>query len=310
MSKRRQRSKLVDEPIEFGATRGDAAVDLSSVPFSSYRDIAGPAVLRQGVAVRYSSQADRLAVIPLGGRVLLGPDGLVDEETPYLFEPRDGPLQFGILGVDPPRDLDVVARPDGTGRVTVFEHPASRPLPSAPPVGGLRWSVPILEAVQAAAADGELSGFVVAGLVARFGEAPMSELLAGRDPVAAWLDRFTEDIDDAQASRAASLASALAIQWAVDWRRLDETMDPDDPRWLAELHGALALRDELASIVRVLRALDRAGAVDAILARADSEAAPWLASLPFSPPLEDPHLEEVARREGPFWASASWLSEP
>ena len=204
----------------------------------------------------------------------------------------------------------MLATPAGTGRVVIYEHPARRLLPAAPPVDELLWSPELQEAVEDAVAGGELAGFVVAGLVARFSEASVVELLAGRNPVAAWLERFVALVDAEQATGAASLASMLGIQWSVALRRLDETMDPEDPRWLTELEAALRLRDELASVVRILRRLNRAEAVEAIVVQADREASAWLEALPFALWLQDPYLVEVARREDPFWASRRWLAEP
>ena len=137
----------------------------------------------------------------------------------------------------------------------------------------------------------------------------VQELHAGRDPVRAWIDDLVMGVNADTIPVIARLSETMAVQWDQACRRLGDTIAPDSDPWLADLRETLRLRDDLASVSRVLRRLDAGGALDVILAQADAEAASWIRALPFRPPLEDEHLAEVARLEDPFWARRAWLHE-
>lgn len=312
MSSRPRRTLLFEEPITFGASLADAApgADPTLLPLSSYQEVTPPRVIRCGLALRASPGRRRFCVVPLGGRVLSGPAGLFDEEHPFFFEPSEEPTRIGVLGTEPPLEVDILAPASGERRILVWTRTELAPIPLPELPEEIDLAEPLARAAGRAGDAGGLGGLVVAGLVLRFASPSLLDVIQGTKPIEGWMEDYVDSLDEDQAEAASGLACTMAMQWARSWRRLDETMAPEDPAWLAELWETLRLRDDLASATRVLRRLDQRGGPDTILAQADAEAATWLRGLPFVLHLDDPHLAEVARREDPFWARRAWLPEP
>lgn len=312
MSDHPNRTQLFDEPIAFASSSADALVDVHAGDddLARYLDITPGPVIQQGLALRASPSKKRFAVVPLGGRLIFWGGRAYSETDPLYFDPGPDPLILGVVGSDSCIEVELHRTPTGLERLIgwLLRPPPTLPPPARPET--IKLPAAITMAAEAAIEAGGLGSLIATGLVMRFGAPPLEELLKGLDPTLPWVERCIAALDEDQAELAARLAATMAVQWARSFRRLDETLAPETDSWLAELWETLRLRDDLASALRVLRRIDRAAETEAIMAPVDAEAAAWLRALPVQLWLEDPHLSEVAREEGPFWARREWLAEP
>ena len=305
------RPLLFEEFVSLASCRAYTAPGEASatLQLADYLDVTPPSVLRGGLSLRVTPDTSRLALVPLGGRNIVWSGGVANDRNPIYVESENTSLRLGVIGVVPAIDVSLeINAGEACLRGWVRPQPSPLIMPDIP--SRIELSEPIAAAVRRATRDGGIGAFVGVGLVMRFGSPLLEDILASTDPLMSWGQEVVSAIDEDCAQAASNLATTMAIGFAQAVRRLDDTIDPGAHSWHADLIGTLRIRDDLCSATRVLRRLQMAEEVDAILNQADAWVSAWLAALPFASELVDEHLTEVARRENPYWAPRSWLIDP